>query len=396
MGGRRLVTIPIAIVAIAQVLALARTADARANLRHTLRTAPTLIGLGDVASERYQNAADALLETGVRNLPVHPAGNAAYTYVYDPACGCYTQTPAASGPWYLTERAEPVGRRLTTVSLTVAEYNLRDAFGCTFGEEEKPLRVSVGDVNYRAGTQLIYQVATLGIVHGITDDLDVSAAIPFGWIDFGVNATASGGTAGGFVRGSASYHVGPNIMDTLVRLKYRLWTDGRLTASFGGRARLPTGDAADGLGTGHGELGPFFLLSGTFWSGILGAYLDTGFDAAVTDWRRSSGRYGLGLTLQPPPGSRWHDLVLTGEIMGRSEVAGIRARSSVSGPHQGGDCPYLCLDPSRQDYFDATLGVRFRIVRSLVMSIGVFKPINADHGVRPSGFSPVGSIEATF
>jgi hypothetical protein len=137
-------------------------------------------------------------------------------------------------------------------------------------------------------------------------------------------------------------------------------------------------------------------MSGHFGDGVLGTYLDAGFDTAITDTRRSSGHYGLGLTLQAPTGTWWHNVVLTGEVLGRSEIAGVRAATSVSGRHVGGECPYLCLDPSRQDYFDATLGVRVRIVRSLVVSVGVFKPINANDGVRPSGFSPVGSIEATF
>jgi hypothetical protein len=371
-------------------------AGAHSGLRHTLRRAPELIGVGSIANERYENAVDALLETGVRNLPVHTTGGAAYTYRYDPGCNCYTAVPLVAGPWFLIDRAEPVGPGLTTVSLTFAEYNLTDAFGCTFGEDKKQVRISAGSINYRAGTELLYTVGTLGIIHGITDDLEVSAAIPFAAIDFGVNPTASGGTAGGFARASEHFHVGPNIMDMLVRLKYRVWSGGPLTASVGGRSRIPTGNPADGLGTGYGELGPFFLLSGSFGDGVLGTYLDTGFDADVSDGRRSSGRYGLGLTLQAPFGTWWHNVVLTGEVLGRSEVAGIRHASSVSGPHRGGTCPYLCLDPSRQDYFDATLGLRVRVVRSLVLSIGVFKPINEDDGVRASGFSPVGSIEATF
>ena len=393
---RPVVTIRSIVAVIALALASAATVEARPSLRHTLRTAPSLIGLNGLANERYQNAADALLESGIRNMPIHPAGSAAYTYAYDPACNCYTRTPVVAGPWFVTERAEPVGRHLTTVSLTLAMYNLNDAFGCTFGEDPKPIRISAGAVDYRAGTELRYQVATLGVIHGITDDLDVSMQIPFAMIDFGVNATATGGTAGGFVRESETSHPGPNIMDMMVRLKYRIFTAGPWTVSTGGRARIPTGDPSDGFGTGYGELGPYILLSSSFWEGIFGTYFDGGFDAAVTDGRRSSGHYNLGFTLQPPPGTRWHDLVFTGEFLGRSEVAGIRHPASVSGRHVGGDCPYLCLDPSRQDYFDATMGVRFRVIRSLVLSLGVFKPINDDHGVRPSGFSPVGSIEATF
>ena len=51
---------------------------------------------------------------------------------------------------------------------------------------------------------------------------------------------------------------------------------------------------------------------------------------------------------------------------------------------------------ARQDYFDMTFGIRVRAWRSLVVSVGAFKPINEDDGVRARGFSPVGSIEATF
>src|SRR5262245_56861934 len=113
MQGRRPYgTIRIVIVIIALAWAGPRVTEA--GLGHSLRTAPSLVGLNGLANERYQNAADALLENGVRNLPVHPAGGAAYTYQYDPSCGCYTQVPAAAGPWFLTYRAEPVGAGLTT------------------------------------------------------------------------------------------------------------------------------------------------------------------------------------------------------------------------------------------------------------------------------------------
>ena len=389
---RTLVTMRIIAVGAALVLASAGVAGAR-QLRNTLRTAPRLIGVNELSNERYQNAVDALLETGIRNLPIHPTSGAAYTYVYDPSCGCYKQTPTASGPWFLVERAEPVGWGLTTVSLTLAEYNLRDAHGCTFGDDRQPFDLSSGLVRYRAGTELIYGVATLGIVHGITENLEVSTAIPIGWIDFGVNASVRGD---GFASAGQHFHVGPNIMDMLVRLKYRILTSGPFTVSVGGRARIPTGHAADGLGTGHGELGPFLLASGVFANGMLGTYADLGFDAVVTDAHRSSGHYGLGFSLQAPFGTWWHNIAFTGELYGRSEIDGIRDARSVSGPHAGGNCPYLCLDPSRQDYFDATMGIRVRVVRSLVVSVGVFKPINDDHGVRPSGWSPVGAIEATF
>jgi hypothetical protein len=57
--------------------------------------------------------------------------------------------------------------------------------------------------------------------------------------------------------------------------------------------------------------------------------------------------------------------------------------------------PYLCADASRHDYADTTLGLRIGLYRSLVLSLGVFKALNHE-GVRPSEWSPVGSVEGTF
>jgi hypothetical protein len=54
-----------------------------------------------------------------------------------------------------------------------------------------------------------------------------------------------------------------------------------------------------------------------------------------------------------------------------------------------------CVDPSRHDFADTTLGLRMQLFESVVLSLGVFKSLN-DQGVRATGWSPVGSFEATF
>ena len=86
-------------------------------------------------------------------------------------------------------------------------------------------------------------------------------------------------------------------------------------------------------------------------------------------------------------------------MLGRSEFTNLRQPSSISGPHVGFpgpvQRPYLGIDASRHDYLDTTLGVRVRVMGSMVVSLGVFKALN-DQGVRPSGWSPVMSVEGTF
>src|SRR5262245_31346668 len=56
-----------------------------ANVRRVLRTAPTLVGLPRLAADgRYQNAADVILESAIRNLPLFPAASSAYTWRWNP------------------------------------------------------------------------------------------------------------------------------------------------------------------------------------------------------------------------------------------------------------------------------------------------------------------------
>src|SRR5262249_9440527 len=51
------------------------------SIRHIYRTAPSLVGLGGLAANgAYQNAADAILEQAIRNIPLFPGASSAYTY----------------------------------------------------------------------------------------------------------------------------------------------------------------------------------------------------------------------------------------------------------------------------------------------------------------------------
>lgn len=370
------------------------------DVRRVLRGAPGRVGLGGIAAdERYQNAADGLLESGVRNLPIHPTMSPAFTFRYDESCGCFQRSSEDMGPWFLTERAQTVGKGLIHVGVTVAEYNVKCANGCKLGDEFDPVNISAAAIRYRAGTELLYTVATLNLTYGITDNLDLNVAIPVGAVDFGVNVSRRD-PSGAATFGHASSHPF-GLMDILVRAKYRMFDWDGLVGASGLRARLPTGDPNEALGTGYGEIGPFFALSKSFANGMIGSHWDAGFDFETSDFHRSSAHYGWGLSLQPPKGNTWHNrIALVGSVAGRSEIAGRRAFTSVSGPHVTpnsiADEPYLCYDPSRHDYFDASLGVRVGLWRTLGMTLGFYKAINSSEGVRASDFSPVGSLEATF
>ncbi len=383
------------LVAIGLVLAVAAPASARPSVRSALGQAPASAGVPEIATPQFRNAVDAVLKEGVRNLPIHPSSSVGYTYRYDPDCDCYRRATEDFGPWFVTERAQPIGYHLLGVALTFGQYDLH---GCNDFDR---LSFSAGALDARTGIERLYSVTTLTVAYGLTDDVEVSLAVPVAWLDFGVNEFVRGGTTGGFGFGSQHFTVGPNVMDMLARVKYRVFDKGGFTGAVGLQSRLPTGNVANGLGTGEGEVGPYVALSTSMLQGWIDSHWDAGFDVAVTRTQRSSAHYSWGIDVQHPAGSALDRVSLTGQILGRSEIAGIASRDSVSGPHlndagQVVSSPYLCLEPGRHDYFDAIVGLRVRLLRSLALSVGAFKAIDEGLGVQAQGWSPVGSIEATF
>src|SRR5262245_4842200 len=99
--------------ALALLVVLASTAAwaAEPSVRHVYRTAPALVGLPTVAfDERYQNAADVVLEQAIRNLPLFPGASSAFTYRWNPEHSELERVDDAVSPWLVTERGQKIGR----------------------------------------------------------------------------------------------------------------------------------------------------------------------------------------------------------------------------------------------------------------------------------------------
>jgi hypothetical protein len=395
------VTRPLAALGLVAVLALVTPAEA-GRVRHVLRTAPTLVGLPGVASERYQNAADLILEQGIRNLPLFPAASSAFTWRWNPETRAYERTSDEVSPLY-TERGQTMGEGLLNASVTFGYFDVACSSGCRLGTDPRPLSVSAAAIRYQAPTDLIYTVSTFNFTYGVADDLDVNVAIPIATLDMSLDVTRQDNPSAPIHFASRNVEAA-SIADTMVRAKYRLFTTtgslGTTAGAAGLRVRIPTGDPTRGLGTGYGEIGPYLALSTDLFEGWLDSHWDGGVDAGIGNLRLSSAHYSWALDLHAPRGDEWWTRVaLAWSVLGRSEFVGLRQPPSVSGAHvtPNGivDLPYLCVDPARHDYADTTLGLRVQLVETLVLSLGVFKALN-DQGIRANGWSPVGSIEGTF
>src|SRR5262249_55991595 len=64
-----------------------------------------------------------------------------------------------------------------------------------------------------------------------------------------------------------------NISDMMVRTKYKLfgtpWALGVAQGAAGVRVRIPSGNPNEGLGTGYGEIGPYFAAATSLLDGWL-------------------------------------------------------------------------------------------------------------------------------
>ncbi len=389
------------IVGIVAALGAATGAGA-SDVRRAYRRAPALVGLPGLASDgRYRNAADIILDSGIRNLPLFPAASPAFAWRRNADTGAWERATDAVSPWYV-ERGPTLGEGLLNVGLTFGYFDVQCSSGCRIGTDPDPLAVSAAAIDYQAPTDLLYTVATLNVTYGVTDDLDVNIALPLATLDADFTVARQDNPTAPVV--TASQSLGSfNMADSLLRVKYRMFdTAGNLgtaTGAGGLRLRIPTGQASRGLGTGYGEIGPYAALSTALLDGWLDSTWAAGVDFAIGDSRRNSGHYAWALDLHAPRGDAWWtDVAFSWSVLGRSEFSALRERTSYSGPHVTPNGvvsqPYLCADADRHDYVDTTLGIRARLFETIVLSLGVFKPINSQ-GVR-AGWSPLASVEGTF
>ena len=187
-------------------------------------------------------------------LPV-TASSGGFTYRMDPGLGTVTRSSDSFGPFY-TERTLTAGRGHSSVGVSyrtvtfdnIDGRDLRDGLlvstASSLRTDTQPFDVETMAIRIRTSI-----VTVLGNF-GVTDRLDVSAAVPF------IRLTLAGERVDNY-RGqeltqaivSAS---GSGVGDVIVRARYNVFRSGASGLAVGAEARLPTGDEANLMGTGEG------------------------------------------------------------------------------------------------------------------------------------------------
>src|SRR5581483_1382500 len=224
--------------------------------------------------------------TQIATLPFASPGSG-FVYDFNSAAGVYQRSSESFGP-ILTERAETIGRRKLYIGLSFQYFafdkvdgvDLNSFPGILHHEQETGAPYEKDIITTRSDIDLKINQFTAVATYGLTDRLDISAAIPLVNAHFGLvsNATIQR-VAPPDPRFGQAHYFDPNapntstqavyamnnnatgIGDVSFRVKWAVFRGERAAISLLGDVRAPTGDALNFLGSGALGVHPFVAFS---------------------------------------------------------------------------------------------------------------------------------------
>jgi hypothetical protein len=226
------------------------------------------------------------LGTQIATLPFASPGSG-FIYDFNAAAGVYQRSNDSFGP-VLTERAETIGRRKLYIGFSYQYFsfdnvdgvNLHAFPGVLQHEKETGALYEKDSITTLANIDLKLSQYTAVATYGLTDRLDISAAIPVVDAHFGLTSWATiqrvappspifgqahyfdandpnGSTKAVYAMNNSATGIG----DITFRVKWAAYRGERSSISLLNDVRLPTGDALNFLGSGALGLHPFVAYS---------------------------------------------------------------------------------------------------------------------------------------
>ena len=376
IAGRGMLTI--AAIAMILVGASPRPATAQQTVSDVLsflvtnRSIPT----DDFARDGQAAAAtrDTLSGFLLSQLAALPISSSAggFTYRLNPALGAVERSTDSFGPFF-TERSLTVGKRRASFGVSYQHASYVNADGrdlragtlvstaSTLRGDAQPFDVETITLKIRTDT------VTLSGNYGVTDRLDVSAAVPFVRLDLsGQRIDTYRGRALLQASGSAT---ASGLSDIVVRAKYNLVRRGASGFSMGAESRLPTGDKDNLLGAGKATFTPRAMASfeadratvhGDIGYSVGGLSDELAYDAAVT----------------AIPLAR---LTLVGEVVGRRLESSGRLTTTTT-PHPtltGVDTIRLTGVEAASNRVIAVAGFKWNLTRTWLLNANVLRPLTS-------------------
>ena len=338
----------------------------------TNRSIPTGDFVQDArAAAATRDTISTLLLLELSELPVTSSASA-FTYRLDRNLGTVVRSSDSFGP-FLVERSLTSGLLRGSLALTyqtasfdtIDGRNLRDgtlvATASRLRGDTQPFDVEAVTLDLHTNTMTL-----LGNI-GITDRLDIGAALPFVAITMDgrrVDTYRGSQLVQAIASASAS---GPG--DFLIRGKYNVVRSSGSGLAIGAEARLPTGDEQNLLGTGEASIKPRVIAS--LEHDRVAVHGDVGYSMGGLSDELV---YGGAVTVLGT--SR---LTLVGEIAGR-RLSSAGRLTETTGPHPslaGVDTIRLTSVDRATERVAGVIGFKWNIAATLLFSANVVKPFTS-------------------
>ena len=338
----------------------------------TNRSIPT----GDFTQDEIAAAAtrDTFSDFLLAELATLPISSSAggFTYRLDRALGTMVLSSDSFGPFF-TERSLTAGDGQLSFGLsyqratfdTIDGRNLRDgtlvALAGKLRNEPQPFDVETLSIRLDTNTVILQSN------YGVTDRLDLSAAVPF--VRLSLNGERVDTYRGQQLTQAIASASASGIGDIVVRGKYNAVRQGGSGVALGGEIRLPTGNEENLLGAGEASVKPSFMgsLERDRYAvhGNLG-YSFLGLSNALD--------YGAAVTMVSIP-----QLTLVGEILGR-RLGSFAQLTEVVSAHPrlaGVDTIRLSSVDEASNRVVAVAGFKWNVTGTWLMSANVLWPLTS-------------------
>ena len=356
------------------------------------------------------------------SLPL-PAPASGFTYQFDPGLGVFTRSTSSFGP-ILAERADTIGARRVSIGFayqrlafdSIENIDLQSV-PAVFTHDNAELRGGREDVITTVNSidSKVSRSAAF-ITYGVTNDLDVSIAVPYITTDIVVTSDATVRRIGttipeihffravddsiGDRRIYTAFGHASGIGDITIRMKQAIKKSPRNGIALGLDLRLPTGDENNLLGTGAPAVQPFAAWSATYgtfaphinlgyqWNGssTLAGDIEAGVSADLPD----VAVYALGAVVSVHP-----RVTLALDVLGRYIIDSPRVRLEDFVALDGHSVyPNIAFDTGSINELSSAVGLKINVAGRLLLNTNLLMRLNSG-GLRDK-ISPLVGVEYAF
>jgi hypothetical protein len=348
------------------------------------------------------------LGSQIASLPFASPGSG-FIFNFNSAAGVYQRSSDSFGP-ILTERAETIGKRKLYLGFSYQYFSFDNVDGVKLSkfpavlqhEKETGAAYEKDNITTVADIDLKLNQFTAVATYGVTDRLDVSAAIPFVNAHFGLVSSATiQRVAPPDPRFGQAHYFDPNarntsteavygsnnnasgIGDVTIRVKWQAYKGEHAALSLLSDFRFPTGDALNFLGSGAPGVHPFLAFSyaahrlsphvnfGYQWNGdsVLAGDVLTGRKGNLPD----ALTYAVGFDIPAT-----HRITFSADFLGQRLFNAARVVPVPFTDTLGRNFPETRLEKSSLDLLSGAVGAKVNVTRTLLLTGNVIFRLNND------------------